>query len=121
MAVQGTRSPVDPALTAAVKTVAAAPEAPVDHLCCGNLGRLELLLEAGLRLGKAGLVERAQGAAAQGLLRVEREGGFRLDPVTADSDANAPWGFFRGLAGITYQLLRLAQPEALPSVLRFGR
>lgn len=106
-------------LAAAVKAAAAAPESPVDHLCCGNLGRLELLLEAGLALGKPGLIERAQHAAAQGLTRVEREGGFRLDPATPHSEPTATTGFFRGLAGIGYQLLRLAQPGELPSVLRF--
>jgi lantibiotic modifying enzyme len=29
-------------------------------------------------------------------------------------------GFFRGMAGIGYQLLRLADPNSLPSVLLWG-
>jgi lantibiotic modifying enzyme len=86
-----------------------------DYPCCGNLGRIELLLEAGRRLDRPALCRRATSAAAAVVERAAREGGFR---VIRDRPARSfKPGFFRGVAGIGYQLLRIADPERVPSVL----
>lgn len=88
---------------------------PVDRLCCGNLGRTELLLAAGERLSRPELTEAARTYAWRALTRAERAGGFVLDPLLP-KQVSSP-GFFRGTAGIGYELLRMARPELLPSVL----
>jgi type 2 lantibiotic biosynthesis protein LanM len=81
-------------------------------LCHGDLGNLELLLEAA-RAGAAspgwGEVDRL----AAGILNsIERDGWLCANPLRLESP-----GLMTGLAGIGYQLLRLAEPERVPSVL----
>ena len=36
----------------AMSQTLSAPESQLDHLCCGNLGRAEVLMAAGIRLGQ---------------------------------------------------------------------
>ncbi len=88
---------------------------PVDRLCCGNLGRTEVLLAAGERLSRRELSETARAHAWEAVMRAERAGGFVLDPLLPKQVDNT--GFFRGTAGIGYGLLRMACPDLLPSVL----
>jgi type 2 lantibiotic biosynthesis protein LanM len=88
------------------RSTLAAPLAAVDTLCCGNFGRIELLL-------RAGAVPEARRIAAQ-LVGRARAGGYRI-LRDAPPGMFAP-GFMCGTAGIGYQLLRLAAPEQLPSV-----
>lgn len=89
----------------------------LDALDDGNFGRLELLLKAGLMLRQPPLVEQARQLARTLLARAERTGGFPLFP------GHPPYlyspCFFTGTAGIGYELLRLAAPGELPSVLLF--
>jgi type 2 lantibiotic biosynthesis protein LanM len=91
--------------------------APTDHLCCGNAGRIEVLLEGGRRLGDRSLVAAARRRAAWVAARAEVSGGYRLPsgPATA---ASSP-GLFTGVTGIAYTWLRLARPDLLPCVLLF--
>ncbi|HEV2343860.1 MAG TPA: type 2 lanthipeptide synthetase LanM [Actinocrinis sp.] len=99
----------------AVRSAMAAGGGGLDSLCCGAFGRTELLLAAGLRLGRPELVEHAKARAASVLGRRSRAGAFRLlpgHPVEADSP-----GLFNGVSGIGYQLLRLCDPQRVPSVL----
>ena len=88
-------------------------EFPLDHLCCGNLGRTDFLLTAGLRLGRPELTGLARDRAATVLARSEARSGFTW--LSGDDSINP--SLFQGIAGIAYQLLRLAKPAALPSVL----
>ncbi|MDQ6793054.1 MAG: type 2 lanthipeptide synthetase LanM family protein [Candidatus Dormibacteraeota bacterium] len=102
-------------LAAAMQTTKAAGRGLFDQVCCGALGRVEALNLGGLVLASPELEEAARDLAGRTL--VERPGGrFRLAPGVGSEDY-AP-GFFQGLSGIGYQLLRLAQPE-LPCVLVF--
>lgn len=87
----------------------------VDHLCCGNCGRIELLLVASQKLSCPQLRERAQQRAAWVVARVQQIGAYQLF-TNLPSGVFSP-SFFQGTAGIGYELLRLAYPEALPSVL----
>lgn len=80
----------------------------LDHLCCGNFGRIDFLLVAARQLFRPTLLDEAQKKASLVVSRTEKTHSFRgvYDP-----------SFFRGIAGIGYELLRLAQPDLLPSVL----
>lgn len=80
----------------------------VDHLCCGNFGRIEFLLEAARQLTRPRLLEEAQKKASLIVTTARKTDSFAgvYDP-----------SFFRGIAGIGYELLRLTEPNLLPSVL----
>ncbi|NMG05527.1 type 2 lanthipeptide synthetase LanM family protein [Brasilonema sp. UFV-L1] len=80
----------------------------VDHLCCGNFGRIEFLLQAACQLSRPRLLDEAQKKASLLVSRFEKTDSF--------ADVYDP-SFFRGIAGIGYELLRLAEPKLLPSVL----
>lgn len=87
----------------------------IDHLCCGNLGRADMMLQAGLTLSRPELVDAAREHAAKALRRAEASGGFILNSLLPRG-VHSP-GLFQGTAGIGYELLRLAAPDQLPSVL----
>ncbi|MBW4597570.1 MAG: type 2 lantipeptide synthetase LanM family protein [Brasilonema angustatum HA4187-MV1] len=87
----------------------------IDHLCCGNFGRIEVLLLAAQKLSRPELQEMALQRAAWVVARAEHRGGYQLFP-NLPSHIFSP-SFFTGTAGIGYGLLRLAYPEVLPSVL----
>ncbi|MDQ2963152.1 MAG: type 2 lanthipeptide synthetase LanM family protein [Pseudomonadota bacterium] len=99
----------------ALETTRATPPSDEDHVCCGNLGRLELLIEASRRLGRPELFDEARRHASAVVRRAERNGRFGLlaqVPGVTDS-----FSLFQGTAGIGYQLLRLADPDRLPCML----
>jgi type 2 lantibiotic biosynthesis protein LanM len=87
----------------------------VDHLCCGTLGRADILLTAASRLSRPDLAVVANTWAWQIVIRAEETDGFALHPLLPKS-VYSP-GFFQGTAGIGYALLRIAHPGALPCVL----
>jgi type 2 lantibiotic biosynthesis protein LanM len=103
---------------AAMTNLQHVPDHLVEHLCCGNLGRAEALLACGLRQGSAAVVEAAREC---GRRVVERAAGRQHVRLAAAGFAYPVFdaGFFRGLSGVGYQLLRLAAPSAIPSVLGF--
>jgi type 2 lantibiotic biosynthesis protein LanM len=81
-------------------------------LCHGDLGNLELLLAASHVLSAAELADKLRERASQTLASIEQYGwrcGVPLDIKTP--------GLLDGLAGIGYGLLRLADPDRIPSVL----
>lgn len=86
----------------------------IDHLCCGNLGRAEVLLVAGQRLTDSCWSQAAYDLATQVVQRAAQTGHYQLFsglPTPMFSPC-----FFQGMAGIGYQMLRFAYPQ-LPSVL----
>lgn len=87
----------------------------IDHVCCGNFGRLEALLVTSQEQDNANLREIAEHAATSVVRRSVRDGGYHLVPGI-DGQAPVP-GFFRGLAGIGYGLLRVANPTSTPSII----
>jgi lantibiotic modifying enzyme len=89
-----------------------------DHVCCGPLGRVDVLLTAGPALGVADAVPRARAIARRVLARARTRQHFRLSTPGFEYRVFDP-GFFKGLSGIGYTLLRLAAPDRLPSVLSF--
>jgi lantibiotic modifying enzyme len=100
-----------------VATTGAASES-VDHLCCGQLGRCETLLTVGRVLDRPELVDAARSLAERVTWRAIEERRFRLSAQGFEYRVYDP-GFFRGLSGIGYQLLRLVDPDGLPTVLGF--
>jgi lantibiotic modifying enzyme len=86
----------------------------VDHLCCGNAGRIEALWVGAQRMGRREWHDAALELASRMRARARRAGTYQLFP-NLPCDVFNP-GLFRGAAGIGYQWLRLAAPE-LPSVL----
>ena len=89
----------------------------VSHLCCGKLGWVEFVLSAGQRLHRPALRDWARRRAAGMIAQAARDGGYRLLPGAPDDTANP--SLFVGIAGIGYEMLRLAHPDRLPSVLLF--
>ncbi|TDC52494.1 type 2 lantipeptide synthetase LanM [Actinomadura sp. KC345] len=100
---------VEPAVTA---TLAASAERS-DQLCCGAMGRTELLLSTARRRNRPELERAARTIAGEVLDRAERSGSFDFGVKGAVDNP----GLFQGAAGIGYQLLRLAEPERLPALL----
>ncbi|MEO6911506.1 MAG: type 2 lanthipeptide synthetase LanM family protein [Edaphobacter sp.] len=86
----------------------------LDHLCCGNLGRLDIQLEYAIRMQNSTL-ESIQKDTAFVVQRYYANGGFRFF-VDTPSKVFCP-GLFSGAAGIGYALLRLSNPGTLPCVL----
>ncbi len=99
-------------IAAALETTARHGITDIDHLCCGNLGRADLLLEAGQRLQRPDLLEEARTLASEVVVRSRQAGGYRLGNSGAYS-----LSLFQGSAGIGYELLRMAAPGDLPTVL----
>ena len=86
-----------------------------DHLCCGQMGQSEVLLVAAQKLSRSSLRQTAHQIAAWVVARAQQTEGYQLFPNLPPQVFNP--GLFQGTAGIGYQLLRLAYPEVLPSVL----
>lgn len=95
----------------AVARALAEPLGSYDILCCGNFGRLELLLSVGYQLERPHLIDLARERAA---LRL-RQTSCGFDWFIGTDAENI--GFFQGLAGIGYELLRLSDPKKIPSTL----
>jgi type 2 lantibiotic biosynthesis protein LanM len=92
--------------------------AGVDHLCCGNAGRLEPFVAGAERLEQPELLSNARRRATALIAHSRRHGGMALFPGCA-REMDEP-GFFRGMSGIGYQFLRVAHPTLLPSVLSWA-
>lgn len=81
-------------------------------LCHGDLGNLETLLVASQVLADPSYSEQLRRLTAQILESIKRQGWQLSTPLEIESP-----GLMTGLAGIGYELLRLAAPKQVPSVL----
>lgn len=100
-----------------LSTTARSGRSGLDNLCCGQFGRVELLLEAGRRLSQPELIEAARERALWVMGAASQADSFEFQLFSQlPRDAYNP-GFFQGTAGIGYSLLRLAAPVPLPLVL----
>jgi type 2 lantibiotic biosynthesis protein LanM len=106
-------------IESAMRSVVQWQPVQADHICCGALGRAEVLLVAGEALDRPDTIEAARAMAVRVVDRARRRGHFRLSGAGTDYRVFDP-GFFQGLSGIGYEMLRLAQPSGLPSVAGFG-
>jgi type 2 lantibiotic biosynthesis protein LanM len=81
-------------------------------LCHGDLGNLELLLKASETLDDPQWRAQVSRLAAITLESIDRDGWRCANPLGVESP-----GLMTGLAGIGYELLRVAEPKCVPSVL----
>jgi len=88
-----------------------------DHLCCGSLGLADILLYAGIKTGNEDLKTEAAFKVQKLIGQAEKKGRYTLFAGLGDDVFNP--GFFQGLSGIGYEMLRFACPEKLPSILIF--
>jgi type 2 lantibiotic biosynthesis protein LanM len=86
--------------------------AATDSLCHGALGNLELFVTATQLLHRPEDASAVQQGAAAIVERMDASGWRPAVPVGVDTP-----GFMTGLAGMGYELLRLADPDNVPSVL----
>lgn len=88
-----------------------------DHVCCGNMGLADMLLYFALKTGEQSLVSESAELTAKVILAAEKRGHFNILLGSGDNFANP--GFFQGIAGIGYSLLRQAFPDKFPCILIF--
>jgi type 2 lantibiotic biosynthesis protein LanM len=102
-------------LRGALEATLQSPEAARDFLCCGDMGKADVLLDAYEILGEERLLAAAGRIAARVVAR-SRDAGGSYRWFAPGDDRFSP-SFFRGAAGVGYALLRLARPSSLPCVL----
>jgi type 2 lantibiotic biosynthesis protein LanM len=102
-------------IQAALQTTLTSGLSSIDKLCCGNFGCIELLMAASLRLEQPHLLEVARQWTSVLVHRARQRGGFHLLAQLPRQAFNP--GLFQGYAGVGYQLLRVAFPERIPSLL----
>ncbi|MGD9107706.1 MAG: type 2 lanthipeptide synthetase LanM family protein [Gammaproteobacteria bacterium] len=89
----------------------------LDHLCCGNFGRINFISEATHRLGIDDLHNEATRYALSIITKAKHKGGFSfIHNFPTDTPI---LGLFRGITGVGYELLRMTSPDNLPSILLF--
>jgi type 2 lantibiotic biosynthesis protein LanM len=98
----------------AVEGARAAWPSSLDTLCCGTLGSVEFLCEAGDLLGRNDLQELAKRELASVLQYAADKGDYRWN----SGERRFNLGLFRGVAGVGYTALRQVDPS-LPNVLIF--
>jgi lantibiotic modifying enzyme len=81
-------------------------------LCHGALGNVELLLMAARLLNRPEDHDAVERAAALVVASIEANGAVTGVPLGVETP-----GFMTGLAGIGYELLRLAEPDKVPPAL----
>lgn len=84
-----------------------------DTLCHGNMGDTELLLAVSQLYGNKELYEQALQIGIQVINNYRETGSYQCD---APDDIQS-FGMFVGIAGVGMQLLRLLQPNEIPSVM----
>lgn len=100
-------------IQAALRSTSSADLLPRDHLCCGNAGLMDTLCAAGERLPQGEWSRKALQLAARTIARSNKRGSFNI----AFHNGFFNPSLFQGTAGVGYQLLRLADPAKIPSVL----
>ncbi len=96
----------------ALKTTLAHGFGKNHSLCHGDLGNLELLLQASLTLDNPHLYDQVDRLASIIFVSINQHGWLCGVPLKVETP-----GLMTGLAGIGYGLLRLAEPTRVPSVL----
>lgn len=95
-----------------LETTCSLPRAPLDDVCCGNMGRAAVLISAFRYQDNLNLRQAAAEISCDVLRRADRRGrlSWRYEGAW---DHEVPL-FFTGAAGVGYTLLRLVAPHELP-------
>jgi len=99
-------------IQAALQSTGTVDLLPRDHLCCGNAGLMDTLCTAGERLSERRWTRKALQLATRTMARANGRG---FSVAFANGFFNP--SLFQGTAGVGYQMLRLANPNEIPSVL----
>ncbi len=102
-------------IQAALQTTLQFPFQARDHVCCGNAGRAETLLTAGIALSETRWIDGAEKVIATVISQAKKNGRFK---AVFEQNFYNP-SLYQGNAGLGYQFLRLAEPELLPSLILF--
>ena len=102
-------------IQAAARATLAPGLSGVDHLCCGTMGRVEILHTAAPVLGGKAR-DLARLGATLTIRRAQQRKAFSLQEDTVRNAVFQP-GFFRGSSGLGHAFLRLARPDLVPSAL----
>jgi type 2 lantibiotic biosynthesis protein LanM len=89
----------------------------VDYLCCGNVGRIDLLVVASQMLNDRKLLQLAQESTSRMVLTTNN-GTYGV--LAHMPDLRFSPGFYKGAAGIGYQLIRTADPNLVPSIITWS-
>ncbi|HEY3383784.1 MAG TPA: type 2 lanthipeptide synthetase LanM family protein [Vicinamibacterales bacterium] len=108
---------LDADIRMAAETTGRAGASRFDHLCCGTLSRAEALLVAGRSLQIGAWIDSARRLAEPIAVRVQRHGAAGAHVAGFEHGTFQP-GFFQGLSGIGFELLRVSDAP-LPSVAGF--
>lgn len=84
----------------------------VDTLCCGTLGAIDFLAEAGQLLGQPCLSDLSDQRLAQVIASSHEQGDYAWNAGSSAFNL----GLFRGLSGVGYTILRKLDPQ-LPNIL----
>lgn len=90
----------------------------MDHWCCGNFGIAETLNYIADQMDLPAAKAQATSLIEQSLSRALKSAFFRFEPSLGENFCFSP-SLFRGIAGVGYSLLRLANPGTLPNILAF--
>lgn len=99
----------------ALQTTLQFPFQARDHICCGNAGRAETLLTAGIALSETKWIDGAEQLTSTVIAQAKRNGRFG---AMFDENVYNP-SMYQGNAGLGYHFLRLAEPKLLPSLILF--
>lgn len=99
----------------AIQTTCRTPLSHLDHWCCGNIGRAEILFTAALKTSNIRWKKAALGITSQVIQKAHQSSGFEASFRYALFDPT----LFKGYAGLGYHLLRLEAPEQLPCILLY--
>lgn len=86
-----------------------------DHLCCGRTGGIDFLIEKAMRLDDAEAMECAKEKISALIFEKQVRGHYSL--MNADGHYTKNPTLFQGTAGIGYEMLRIAAPEIIKSIL----
>lgn len=112
--VSASADPLDSSLAGALRAVRVPSLGSTDHLCCGNMGRVDALIHASRQLNDPQILRSAESLARKVLNRARIEGRYRLMFHPKDLIDTR---LFPGSTGVGYAFLRLAEPDSLPCLL----
>lgn len=86
-----------------------------DHICCGNSGRVDFLIEAAMVQERAELLAEAKRRLSWMIVRKEATGSYVFNGQDKGAVFNP--SLFQGISGIGYELLRCISPERIKTIL----
>lgn len=86
----------------------------IDHICCGNFGRVDTLLQHSMFRNESVSRTLAEYMSKELVLKSKKNCGYMINSLPQKFASPT---LFQGLSGIAYELLRVSNPESIDSVL----